>query len=290
MNTTIASYLNEVLPPNKDWLDASLLATQVLTLFFLIIYVVKTWQMASATRKSAEASEKMIQEMREARDQETAPYVVAYFDIQDPPWIYFIIKNLGRTVAKDVRLEFDPLLRNSRGDLINNLHLFKDGIKSLPPGYEIRTFFDSGIRYFNVHNLPLKYTVKITYRGGIKDEERVTEQVLDLQPFKGLSYIHKRDFNDLVKNIEKIVKNHSDIKRVLERIQRRLDREIQIGNVDFSSLNQITAAQWPDYILAKLREFVFIWGCFMVIKKKSWLTPSYQNYNLKLLILATRFY
>jgi hypothetical protein len=54
---------------------------QFFSLIFLIIYVIKTWEMASATRKAALATEKSVDELRKTRDQATAPYIVVYFDI-----------------------------------------------------------------------------------------------------------------------------------------------------------------------------------------------------------------
>jgi hypothetical protein len=75
---------------------------QIASLVFLVIYVIKAWEMASATRKAAEATEKSVLEMREQRDAEVAPYIVAYLDGQGAinGILYLIIKNTGRTVAK----------------------------------------------------------------------------------------------------------------------------------------------------------------------------------------------
>lgn len=71
-------------------LQSALLCIQIPTLIALILYVIKTWQMASATRKSAEISARTLDEMRAARDSETAPYVVAYFDVDISKNIIFL--------------------------------------------------------------------------------------------------------------------------------------------------------------------------------------------------------
>jgi predicted phosphatase len=55
---------------------------KILTLISLIIYVWKTWEIASATRKAAEATEATVAEMRAAREQETTPNVIVYFDLE----------------------------------------------------------------------------------------------------------------------------------------------------------------------------------------------------------------
>ena len=62
-------------------IQVSLFIVQLLSLGFLALYVWKTWQMASSTREAAKASQKMIEEMKDASDQESAPYVIPYINI-----------------------------------------------------------------------------------------------------------------------------------------------------------------------------------------------------------------
>jgi hypothetical protein len=88
----------------KDSIDIILAIVQIATLIALIIYVIKTWQMASATNKYAKTSENTLQEMKDSRDQEIAPYVIAYFDVPyGQKFIFLIIKNIGLSVAKNVK-------------------------------------------------------------------------------------------------------------------------------------------------------------------------------------------
>jgi hypothetical protein len=47
------------------------------SLLFLVIYVIKTWEMASATRQSADTAERTVQEMIRVRQEDTAPYIIA---------------------------------------------------------------------------------------------------------------------------------------------------------------------------------------------------------------------
>src|SRR4030067_1278439 len=133
-----------------------------------IVYVIKTGEMASATRKSAEIAESTLREMRDSRDQEIAPYVVTYFDvIVDKNLIYFVIKNIGKSMAVNVKLEFDPPLPH--GKISSNIErvLINGGIPSLPPSYEIRTIFDVFTEYVRSGS-QLKYILTTTYYGGIR--------------------------------------------------------------------------------------------------------------------------
>jgi hypothetical protein len=94
------------------YIQIALLIIQIPTLIALIVYVIKTWEMATATRKAAEAAQSTLLEMREARDQETAPYVIAYFDVpNDTRSLDLVIKNIGKSMATNVTVSFDPQLK-----------------------------------------------------------------------------------------------------------------------------------------------------------------------------------
>ena len=82
---------------NKEILDAILLITQILILITLAAYVIKTWRISSATQSAADIFALSLQVIKEARDQEIAPYVVAYFDLPHGEEIlYLIVKNIGK--------------------------------------------------------------------------------------------------------------------------------------------------------------------------------------------------
>src|SRR5438128_3120563 len=66
-------------------------------------------EMAKITEESLEISSKILEEMRETRDAQTAPYVFTYFDQmkrKDATKIFLVIKNAGGGLARDVRITF----------------------------------------------------------------------------------------------------------------------------------------------------------------------------------------
>lgn len=170
------------------WLEIAGFAVQALSLFALIVYVIKTWEMASATRKAAEATQNSVREMRDARDQETAPYVVVYFEVnRDEQTVYLVLENIGKTTATDVQLHFDPPLQTTNK---REFYYIKDGIASMPPGYRIKDFLDTVVAYLSGGSpLPVKYSVTISYYGGIHGERREIVQVADLSPYRGVAYL-----------------------------------------------------------------------------------------------------
>ena len=183
----------------KPWIE-------VLTLIFLIVYVIKTWEMASATRRSAEIAEGTLKELRDTRDQETAPYVVVYFDVQMKTGvIYLVIENTGKTMASNIELEFIPPLPTGAGEYAVKLNEFmpENRITSLPPNFKLKTV----INFMQDHlkaEYPLRFDVTVTYRGGINDELRGAHYFLDLTPYSGMVFADEYDIGDIAKKLEKI--------------------------------------------------------------------------------------
>lgn len=121
-------------------LEIIMFVIQLLSLVALVMYVIKTAEMAEGTRQSAQAMDRSVAEMVEDRDQQIAPYVVAFFDHQtDSPIFDLVIKNTGRTAARDVEIVFSPPLQTSLKNYdIENLAFIHQIIPTLPPEYEIR--------------------------------------------------------------------------------------------------------------------------------------------------------
>jgi hypothetical protein len=188
-----------------------LLCIQIPTLIALIVYVVKTWEMASATRRSAEIAESTLREMRDARDQEVAPYVIVYFDVNmSKNFIYLVIKNIGKTMATNIQVSFDPDLQGRKFKQYTKHFLVDKTIPSIPPGHEIRAIFDPLLDYLGSKS-PLTYSAVITYFGGLTQNERVAQYVLDLTPYKGIMFAKDYDLADVTKALESIAEHQAEL-------------------------------------------------------------------------------
>lgn len=194
-------------------LDVIMFVIQLLSLIALVIYVIKTAEVAEGTRKSAEAMDRSVAEMVEDRDQQIAPYVVVFFDHQtDSPIFDLVIKNTGRTAARDVEIAFEPPLQTSLKNYdIEQLAFIHQVIPTLPPEYEIRASVDVIDNVLKSEVLPKQYRVKVTYIGGIKADQREAEYILDLNVFKGILETHTRSMTDLTKAVEKIAEKIDDL-------------------------------------------------------------------------------
>ncbi len=253
---------------NQELREAIIFVVQVFSLIFLIIYVWKTWQMASATSNSVKASEEMLAEMKETRDQESAPYVVPYIDINHHI-MFFGIKNIGRTVAKDIKLFIEPELKSTLlGDKIKEISFIKNGVSSLPPGHSIGTKFDVSHRYLNRADSPMKYLIKITYKGGIQSDDREHEQVIDLSVYKELIPNEDKRLSDAVKELENIAKNNQSIRDNLENIDDKLSKGLSIRNPELIMTNfRMDDVSWKRITISKLKEIKLLLSLILTESK-----------------------
>lgn len=187
-------------------LEIILFVIQLLSLIAFVVYLIKTAEVAKGTRQPAQAMNRSVAEMVEDRDQEIAPYVVVYFDHQtDSPIFDLVIKNTGRTAARNVEIVFTPPLQTSFKNYdIEQLAFIHQVIPTLPPDYEIRASVDVIDNVLRSETLPRQYRVKVNYLGGIKSDKRESEYLLDLNVFKVILETHTRSLTDLTQAVERI--------------------------------------------------------------------------------------
>jgi hypothetical protein len=185
----------------------------VVTLRYMIAYTRSTFSIAQSaqdtaleaeetaktTERALDISSKILEEMRETRDAQTAPYVYVYFDQmrgEDAAKIYLVVKNAGKGLARDVRIAFDPELQNDSTFSLEHIQQLTKYIPFLPPEGMIRHPFIFTVDYWNSQPPhPLRYKVCISYYGGIKDGQRIVEQVISFDFFQGsrLNRLEERD-------------------------------------------------------------------------------------------------
>lgn len=254
----------------KDTLDNVLVVVQILTflinaaaLWGLFLYVRKTTDIATATKRSMQISNDMLTEMRAARNQEIAPYVIAYIDLPyGNDWVmYFVVKNTGKTVAKDIKLTFEPPLMTGFGDNVRefDVSLIKNGISSLAPGQEIRTPLDV-LPNYKKDEMPTVYKVQVSYSGGLQSDKTISEQVIDLSMFNDLTVLQKKGEEDLIKAAEGLANANSNMQRNIATIADTLSSGIWLKNPEFlSSGIEQTPHLWKVYALSKLNEVKMLW-------------------------------
>lgn len=157
-----------------------------------------------------------VHEARKLREDQTRPFVVVDFDVSDPPLIHITIANIGKTMARTVRVKVDPTLESSldekgRPEPIAQLSVFTEEIPSMAPGKVIRLAFDGFIDRQKArekgHDLEDAYQVTVTYRGERRFLRRrfyKDTMPLDLGVYRNIQYVDRRTIHDLYGQVKKI--------------------------------------------------------------------------------------
>lgn len=193
--------------PAVQW---TLFVLQVVTLVALIVYVWKTWEMASATRRAAAASQDTLLEMREQQRAAKAPRVALYFETVGSHLAHVVLENTGATTATNIRFQFSPALVAASSDRSTE---FFNGSKTLPPGSRVRHLFDSWPDYFG-KDLPRQYQVQLSYTALGSSETYTDTQLLDAGAFENLHFTVRKDVHDLVAEMERL---RGDLGKALKR-------------------------------------------------------------------------
>jgi hypothetical protein len=195
-----AEVINVIMEPL--WTDRVVALTSVAT---VLILMAAGW---IAGRQASEA--------RHLRRAQARPFVIIDFDLNVHPFIDVRIWNSGTTMARNIRFEISPKLESTydgKKTAIGDLLLFTQGIPSLPPGNEIRFFFDSGVDRKD-SGLPDRYDVKITYEGErlkpflrkARRERFTQDTTMDLGISWDITFIQRRGLHDIHERLQEIAK------------------------------------------------------------------------------------
>lgn len=186
-----------------------LIANQFLlfgALVTLIVYVRKTAQIAkssetstdalkkttTATRMSVALSRQILTEMKETRSLLTAPLVVAYFERGEherATYLFFILENVGRGVARDVKYHFSPELWSHDAESAERIIELGKGVDSLPPNYQMKNLFGRAGYYVDLEyekgeklnpDAPRQFEVTVAFQDAVTSEQHSNRYLLDL--------------------------------------------------------------------------------------------------------------
>lgn len=166
-----------------------------------------TWASVLVLLGSLAFAWRQVGEARRLRVEQARPWVVVRFD---PGFVFeIVVENIGKTVAKKIKIEFDPPLEStwSRPWGWEESTLLTDGIPMLPPGDTLRFHFDTFTERVNT-DLPMKYSVIVTYDDPAGRALPADEYVLDLSLYTGMA-VPPKSLPDLVQEVEKLRKEVS---------------------------------------------------------------------------------
>lgn len=176
-----------VLAKGTDWTAIAARAAWATVAIYIVIGLFAWWQ---------------VHEARKLREEQARPFVIV--DFEPNFLVYLMVENIGRTMARDVRIEFDKPLQTTleRPRELDETPLFREPIPTLPPGKKIRVLFDQ----FNDRleaDLPLTYDVKLRYRGPVGRKAWEDRYRLDLGMYIGAG-LPPKGIPELVTEVESI--------------------------------------------------------------------------------------
>lgn len=143
---------------------------------------------------------RQVKDGQQTREDQTRPYVIVDFDFRGFQ-VALVVKNVGASPARDVKVTFDQPLRRPYpdDDPTEEFAVFSRGIPMLAPGRSIRIDFGIGPSFFPTEGggVPLRYeaTVRYTSLDG-KTAYDDPPLVLDLLPFKH-TLMEREDLHDI---------------------------------------------------------------------------------------------
>jgi hypothetical protein len=160
---------------------------------------------------AAVAAFRQVREARALREEQAQPFVVVDMEQNEAghPYLDLVIRNIGTTLATDVRFDFSPRLRSAsyerEGIDISELHVLKRGVASMPPGREIRFIFDSGPEIWDRKDLPRRYDVTVAF-SSTRGPQAPLRYSIDLEVLFGQQSIVVHGTHHIAKSLRAIAK------------------------------------------------------------------------------------
>jgi hypothetical protein len=159
---------------------------------------------------AAWAAVRQLGQSKQARLDQARPYVLVTVEpsAADQHILEIVIRNVGAGPAKNVRMSVDPPLKRveEHADFeLASARIFNESIDMLPPGFELKVFFDSTIdRYETKDKMPEQHTVTLNYEDSLGHPFVDENCVLDLSLYDGLVYTEVFGVHHVAKALREI--------------------------------------------------------------------------------------
>jgi len=167
-------------------------------------------------------------------DEQNRPYIIVDLERVVSGLFDISVRNIGKSVAKNIRVTFKPNIKPYNSDLkINDLNFLKN-LKFLPPDKDLRFFFGS---VMGESVIKREFKVAVEYQDvAAKDYEE--SFVIDPRDYLDLHSISRYDMHDAVKKLEDIAKSLKDSTKAQEGIGNTLAKDgLKIRNQHLSSMS-----------------------------------------------------
>jgi hypothetical protein len=138
------------------------------------------------------------------------PYVIVYLHSEENI-VYLIIKNFGKTAARNVKINSIPELENPKYNPLKKSLSFENIIPHIPPDYNYKAFVDF---YDNIK--VKKYDFIIEYEGNLDKRKYRESYVSDLE--FGAYFIFIKDKKEKSAIDKFMDKNHNKIQIIIDKL------------------------------------------------------------------------
>lgn len=206
-------------PSIPDWISAGSAFLTLVVAVVAVFYAKRQLKEASDAREQTKALEL----------EKSQPYVVAYLDenVSGPETLDLVVKNFGQTAARNVRLNFEPVLKMTDGNGGEMPVRLPVPIPFLAPGQEWRTLFDLIRSRVAQPGLPKTYSGSVTYEG-VNGALRSNEALLDIEAHASRLFIERYSLHEAVHALREIRDTHQ---RWTEGVQGSLSVYVRDGDV-----------------------------------------------------------
>ncbi|HEX2741487.1 MAG TPA: hypothetical protein VHM69_13665 [Rubrobacter sp.] len=160
-------------------------------------------------------------EQRAARIAQDSPQILVDVNYSQRTMINIVVRNIGRGAAKDIRFDFSAPVESSGGQRISDLAYFKEGIAFLAPNTEIATVWDSygdAVEVLKKKGLRNGITVTVKYKD-LRGKAYITRWTINPLILEGSGYADYREFEDLVRALEKISRDIEGLREATVRLE-----------------------------------------------------------------------
>ena len=172
---------------------------------------------ALSAGNQAKSAEQQLELANQVRQDQAQPYVFA--DIRPDTGgflMMLVVENTGTTVARHVRVSFEPELRSINFPDIVQLRFLQEGISALPPGRRISWYFDTAPAIFE-NDVPKKYTVTVDAEGPYGPVEQLRYEI----DFTVLESSEARNPGQIVDVTEQLKKANATLVKVAKALETR---------------------------------------------------------------------
>lgn len=142
-------------------------------------------------------------EARRLRLEQQRPFVVIDVDFVGTAELFLYVKNIGTSLARTVTINIDPPLSSAVDIPVEKFKMLTDGISTLAPGKELRSFLDVGFQR-HASDLPMVYTATLNYTDETGKRTFEESMDLDIGQYMHLHYTDRKDIHDVHARLKEI--------------------------------------------------------------------------------------